>query len=164
MLSKEHDSRYIASIIYDMQKEKKFKNFIILIDDINRVNINDFSCGSNQVIFVEDTEKNRMLLNYLNNINWKRLIENNFKPSVVLSEYTFCDYTDYKDKYISTFFFLDAEKINRIKYFLNEHENKNAIIICSSSIENQIKKYIPTAKYIPLELDNYIDKEIRYYD
>lgn len=32
---REHDNKYIQSVIYDIQKEIKYKNIIILIDDIN---------------------------------------------------------------------------------------------------------------------------------
>lgn len=163
-ISKEHDDRYITSVAYDIQKEKNFKNFIILIDDINRINASDFVFGINQILIIEDTIQNREYLQYLNSINWHKVIDNYFKNDVILSEYNFCDYTNKKNQYFSTFYFIDTEKINRIKYFLRENENKTQIIFCNKNIEDELKRYLPTAKYIPIDLEQYIDKERIFYD
>lgn len=163
-ISKEHDDRYITSVAYDIQKEKKFKNFIILIDDMNRINASDFVFGINQILVIEDTIQNREYLQYLNSINWHKVIDNYFKNDVILSEYNFCDYTNKKNQYFSTFYFIDTEKINRIKYFLRENENKTQIIFCNKNIEDELKRYLPAAKYIPIDLEQYIDKERIFYD
>lgn len=163
-IAKEHDNKYLNTIIYEIQKEKKYKNIIVLINDIKRVNINNFAFGMNQVLVIEDNTTNRESLKYLHSINWAEIIRDNYKNKVFISEYSFCDYTDYKHKYVSTFYFLDAEKINRIKYFLRENKNKNVDIICSSQLENKIKKELPTARYIIVDLEEYIDKERFIYD
>lgn len=163
-ITKKHDDKYISSVIYDMQKEKQYKNFIIFTNKLNRINFQDFTFGYNQVLIIEDSDENKENLKYLNSTNWHRIIEDNFKSNVVLSEYNFCDYTNKKDKFISTFYFIDTEKINRIKYFLRENENRNAIIICSKDLEIELKKELPNVKYVILDLEQYIDKEKRYYD
>lgn len=163
-ISKEHDNRYITSVIYDIQKERKYKNIIVLVDDIRRINIADFAFGMNHVLVIEDTEQNREKLKYLNSVNWSKLIQNNFKNKVVLAEYNFCDYTDHKSKYISNFYFLDAEKINRIKFFLRENKNKNADIVCTSELKAELQKELPTANYVVVDLEEYIDKELNVYD
>ncbi len=152
------------SIIYDIQKEKKFKNIIVLVNDINRINLNDFAFGINEVLIIEDNKKNREKLKYLHSINWSKIINDNFRNRLFFSEYNFCDYTDYKNKYVSTFYYLDTEKINRIKYFLRENKNKNAHIICNSELETEIKKELPNADYIVVDLEDYIDKERNVYD
>lgn len=152
------------SIIYDIQKEKKFKNIIVLVNDINRINLNDFAFGINEVLIIEDNKKNREKLKYLHSINWSKIINDNFRNRLFFSEYNFCDYTDYKNKYVSTFYYLDTEKINRIKYFLRENKNKNAHIICNSELETEIKKGLPNADYIVVDLEDYIDKERNVYD
>ena len=160
----EHDEKYIKSIIYDIQKEIKYKNIIILVNDIKRINFNDFCFGINQVVVLQDSEENREKLKYLNSVNWYKIINEFYKNKAYLSEYNFCDYTDYKNKYISYFYFLDTEKINRIKYFLRENENKNIDIICDSSQKEELSKVFPNAHYIILSLEKYIDKERNYYD
>lgn len=159
-----HDNKYIYSIIYDIQKEQKYKNIIIFINSLSRINFQDFAFGTNQILIIEDTEESRKILNFLNSLNWQNVITTFFKNDVVLSEYSFCDYTNHKEKFISTFYFIDTEKINRIKYFLRENKNRNVIIICNKNIENYLKKEIPTAKYISIDLNQYIDKERTYYD
>ena len=47
---KKRDKRYMASVMYDMEKESEFKNFIVLTDDIQDVKMNDFAFGKNQVL------------------------------------------------------------------------------------------------------------------
>ncbi len=163
-ITSEHDSKYVMSVIYDIQKEKKYKNIIILVDDISRININDFTFGMNQVLILEDVLDNRERLKYLHSINWQRIINKYYKDKVVLAEYSFCDYTDYKNTYVSYFYFLDTEKINRIKQFLRESKNKNADIICSAELEKEIKKELPTARFIIVNLEEYLDKEWNVYD
>lgn len=163
-ISSEHDNKYIMSVIYDIQKERKYKNIIVLINDIKRINIQDFVFGNNQVLVIEDNEENRNKLKYLNSINWHEIIHKNYKDRVYLAGYNFCDYTDYKNEYISLFYFLDTEKINRIKYFLRENKNKKADIICSKELKEIIQKELPSANYITLDLEEYIDKERNIYD
>lgn len=152
------------SVIYDIQKEHKYKNIIVFVNDIKRINVQDFTFGNNQVLIIEDNETNREKLKSLNSINWLKVIQKIYKNRVYLAEYNFCDYTDYKTKYISYFYFLDTEKINRIKYFLRENKNKNADILCTAELKNQIQKELPTAHYIVVDLENYIDKERIVYD
>lgn len=163
-ISSEHDNKYLTSVIYDIQKEKKYRNIIVLVNDIRRINITDFAFGLNQVLVIEDNEVNREKLKYLNSINWTSIIQDNYKYKMFLSEYSFCDYTDYKNTYISYFYFLDTEKINRIKQFLRENKNKNADIICNAELEKEIRKELPTAKFVIVDLEEYIDKERNYYD
>lgn len=163
-IREEHDEKYIKSVIYDIQKEINYKNIIILVNDIKRININDFCFGINQVMVIQDTEENREKLKYLNSVNWHKLINKIYRNRAHLSEYSFCDYTDYKSKYISYFYFLDAEKINRIKYFLRENKNKNADIICTSELKKELIKELPEAHFITVDMEEYIDKERNYYD
>ena len=103
-ISKNHDKRYVASVIYDIQKERKYKNIIVFVDNVKMINRNDFAFGNNQVLIIEDTEENREKLKFLNNIDWHKALNNIYKNKVYLSEYNFCDYTDYKNRYISTLF------------------------------------------------------------
>ena len=108
----EQDSKYVMSVVYDIQKEKCYKNIIILIDDLSRINIIDFTFGLNQVLLVTDTEVNREKLKYLHSVNWTKILDKYYRNKVVLSEYSFCDYTDYKKTYVAYFYFLDTEKNN----------------------------------------------------
>ena len=81
-----------------------------------------------------------------------------------MSEYNFCDYTDYKNRYISTFYFLDTEKITRIKYFLRENQNKKADIICDKELENSIKKELPNCNYKVVNLNEDTDRKRFIYE
>lgn len=163
-ITKEQDSSYVMSIVYDIQKEKCYKNIIILVDEPSKISINDFSFGMNQVLIITDTIENREKLKYLHSINWAKIIDKYYKNKIVLAEYSFCDYTDYKKTYVSCFYYLDTEKVTRIKQFLRENRNKTIDIICDTQLEKKLKKELPTARYLTIDLEEYIDKERRFYD
>lgn len=163
---KEHSQSYINSVIYDIQKEQSFKNVIIFVNDIKRISRNDFTFGINQLLIIEDTEENRENLKYLHSINWYQIVKEQFKGfNICLAEYNFCEYTDYKNRYITTFYFLDTEKINRIIYFLKENKNKNADIICDFHIKEMLMKELPNnCNYCIIDLKRHIEKEHFIYD
>lgn len=164
-LTEEHNDKYLRLLIYDLQKEKTYKNIIILTNDENRIKINQFIFGMNQLLIVKDTEENREKLKYLHNVDWYNIIKAKYKRNdIYLSEYSFCEYTDYKNRYISTFYFFDTEKINRIKSFLKENKNKNADIFCNYEIKEMLVKELPNCNYFVVDLENYIDKEKFVYE
>ena len=161
-ISKNHNNRYVNSVIYDIQKENTYKNIIIFVNDLQRINIDDFAFGINRVLIVENTDKEK--LKYLHSIEWSKIINDVYGDKIYLSEYNFCDYTNYKNKYIATFYFLDTEKITRIKYFLRENNSKNIDIVCDKELEIELKKHFPKANYKIIDLDKYIIKERNIYD
>lgn len=163
-ITSKHDNKYILSVIYDIQKEHKYRNIIVLVNNLNRININDFTFGDNEVLLVEDSDINKEKLEYLHRIDWQRIINNYYNNKVFLSGYNFCDYTDYNNKYVLTFSFLDTEKINRSKYFLRENKNKNIDVICTKELEYYIRKELPNANYIIIDLEDNIVKDIKVYD
>ena len=159
----EHNNKYIESVAYDIQKEMNYKNFIILVNDINRINLDDFAFGKNKVLVIEDNENNREKLKYLHSIRWNELIDEYFKD-VHLSEYTFCEYSNNKDKYINTFYFIDTEKIIRFKYFINESSTRRAYIMCDMKLEEDLRKELPNVNYYVVNIEKYIDKEKRVFE
>ena len=165
-ISENNDKKYITSVIYDIEREMNFGNIIVFVNDINRIHMEDFATGHNSTIIIEDNEENREKLKYLNIINWYKVIKKYFKENLSLSEYDFCDYTDYKSKYISYFQVIDVEKIWRIKSFLQENENgkyKTATIICNNEIENILRRELPNAEYIVIDSEKYTDKYINVW-
>lgn len=161
---KKRDRRYMASVIYDMEKEREYKNFVVLTDDMQNLKMNDLAFGKNQVLVLEDNECNREKLKYLHSIDWARIVEDYYDNKVFFAKYHFCDYTDYEKKYVFTFYFLDAEKVYRIKSFLRENKGKNADIVCGMELEDDLKKEFPNAHFVVVDLERYVDKEQKYYE
>ena len=157
------DIKYITSVIFDIQKERNYKNIIIILENISQIDINNFTFGLNSVLLINNSEIDKEKLNHLHNINWYKVVQTYYKNSVYLADYNFCDYTDYKNKYISYFYFVDTEKINRIKYFLRENKDKEYVIICPANIKPNLQKELPSAKFIEIALEDYIEKEQRTY-
>lgn len=162
-LSKEeYDNR-----LKDREKAEKamqvdYSNFVILVPDMKLKDIYDFGFGHNSMLIVEDTEENREKLKYLHRIRWSDIIQDYYNGRVYLSGYNFCDYTDYKNKFVSTFYFYDQEKVNRISTFLYVNENRQVDIICPAELEAELRKEIPEANYCIVNIENYIRKHIRY--
>lgn len=160
-----HNDKYLRLILYDIQKEKKYKNIIILTNDINRIKTSDFTFGMNQVLIINDTGENREKLKYIHSIDWYKIIKELFykRCNIYLADYNFCEYTDYKNKYINTFYFFDTEKVNRIKYFLKENKDKNADIVCNRQLKEMLIKEFPNCNYNIIDLEQYIEREPFYY-
>lgn len=159
---KEYDNKYIESVAFDIQKEMRYRNIIILVNDTNRIDLNYFAFGNNQILVVEDNEANREKLKYLHSVRWKELVDKCYK-GVYLSKYNFCEYSNNKDIFINTFYFIDTEKIAKFKYFMNESPFKRSDIICNSELEMILRKELPNANYCIVDLEKYIDREQRYY-
>ena len=162
-ISKEHTTKYINSVIYDLQKETQHKNILVLVDDIKRIELRNFVFGFNSLIVCEDKDEDLEKLKYIQQINWPKLVESLYK-NVHISEYNFCDYTNNKDKYITTFYLIDTEKINRINVFLTANKDKQVDIICEENIIRNLGQELPLANYKIINLSDYIDKDIRIYD
>lgn len=164
-INKEQDKKYIESVFFDIQKEQKYKNIIIFSEDISKINLKKFSYGLNEVLVLEPNLKNLEKLQYINKMDWSKVIKNKFGNIVFLSEYNFCEYTNKKDKYVLCFYFIDTEKINLIKYFIRENENIKATILCSEEIVEELKKELPSVEYLTIELEPYIVKgEFNIYE
>ena len=126
-ITEKHDKKYIASVLDEIQKECKYGNFIFLVDDVNRVNKNDFACGHYNALLIENNDENLEKLKHINSIRWSDIINDYYKADVVLSEYYFCDYTNHKDKFIVTLnYFWNIEKI--LQYYSDENEKKRNIL------------------------------------
>lgn len=162
-ISKEHTTKYINSVVYDLQKETRNKNILVLVDDIRRIELRNFVFGFNSLIISEDKDEDLQKLKYIQQINWPKIVQKLYKD-VHISEYNFCDYTNNKDKYITTFYLIDTEKINRINVFLTANKNKQADIICDESIIRSLGQELPLANYKLVDLSDFIDKDIRNYD
>ena len=157
------DIKYVTSVIFDIQKERDYRNIIIIYDNIEKLNINNFTFGLNSVLLVNNNEIDKEKLKYVHSIDWHTVIQKYYENSVFLSEYNFCDYTDYQNKYVSYFYFVDTEKINRIRCFLRENSIKKVDIICPTDIKPYLQKELPNANYIDINLEDYIEKEKRIY-
>ena len=131
----------------------KYSNFIILVNDIKRIDFNDFVFRKNKILVIEDNDANREKLKYLHSIRWNEL----------MAEYYFCEYSNNKNTYINTFCFIDTEKIIGFKYFMKENSTNIVHIICTAELEKELRKALPNANYCVLKVEKYIDKERKCY-
>ena len=114
-------------------------------------------------MILEDNEKNLEQLKYLHSIDWQKAVDTIYRNKVFISEYNNCDYTNKKQLFVNCFYFLDAEKINRIKNFLSNN-NKSVDIVCNKIVYEYLSFIFTDLKYRIIDLEKFIDKEITYYD
>ena len=163
-LDKKQNKKYIDSVFYDIQKEKEYKNIIIFVEDISKIDLNQFCFGLKEVLIIESSLNNLDKLGYISKVNWSQIIQSLYQDKVFISEYNFCDYTDRKRKFVSCFYFIDTEKINLLKYFLKENKDKKVDIICSRECLVLLEKEMPNQNYYPIEFDSFIKGEFNIYE
>ena len=163
-ISKKHTNKYIQSIIYDIRKERKFKNIIVFCENIDMININDFVFGLDKLYIIPFTETNMELLENIHKIDYKMMFSKMYKENVFLSEYDYCDYYTKNEKYIFTLLFIDTEKLSAIKYFLLENKDKNVDILYSKNMSLIVTGKVKGINYIPVDYTKYIKGEFKIYD
>ena len=66
--------------------------------------------------------------------------------------------------YVSCFYFVDTEKINRISTFMQINTNKKVDIICPKSIVKYLGSELATCNFHLIDIDKFIEKEINFYE
>lgn len=163
-ISKKHTYKYIQSIIYDIRKERKFKNVIVFTEDIDVIDINQFVFGLDEILIIPPTEDNLYILENINKINYQSIFANTYKNKVYLSEYDFCNYYTEHESFISVLPFIDSEKLCGLKYFLLENKYKTVDILYSKNIPLTAIGKIKGANYKTINFNKYIKKEFNIYD
>lgn len=163
-ITKEHDNRYVQSVIYDIRKEHKYKNVIVFVEDLNKIDINNFIFGIDKLYIIPNTENNIHLLQKIHRIDYQELFSNVYKDNVYLSEYDFCDYYTKAGLFIFPLPFIDTEKLSTIKYFLLENKNKKVDILYSKNISLLATGKLKGANYKPIDFDKYVKGDFNIYD
>lgn len=163
-ITKEHDNRYVQSVIYDIRKEHKYKNVIVFVEDLNKIDINNFIFGIDKLYIIPNTENNIHLLEKIHRIDYQELFSNVYKDNVYLSEYDFCDYYTKAGLFIFPLPFIDTEKLSTIKYFLLENKNKKVDILYSKNISLLATGKLKGANYKPIDFDKYVKGDFNIYD
>lgn len=71
----------------------------------------------------------------------------------------FCEYTNYKEKYISPFYFFDAEAMWRLKIFMRESPGKKFwTAICDKRTKELLENTFRNAWFVVINLEEHIDK------
>ena len=163
-ITKEHDKRYVQSVVYDIRKEHKYKNVIVFVEDLNKIDINNFIFGIDKLYIIPNTENNIHLLEKTHRIDYQELFSNVYKDNVYLSEYEFCDYYTKSGLFIFPLPFIDTEKLSTIKYFLLENKNKKVDILYSKNISLLATGKLKGANYKPIDFDKYVKGDFNIYD
>lgn len=163
-ITKNHNDKYIQSVIYDIQKERKFKNVIVFVEDLKKINIKNFVFGLNELYIIPYNEDNMRLLENVDKIDYTNLFSDLYKEPVYLSEHNFCDYYTKTEKYIYPLPFIDSEKLSTIKYFILENQNKEVDVIYSKNISLLTIGQLHGVNYKPIDFEKYVKKNFNIYD
>lgn len=163
-ISKKHTDKYVQSVIYDIRKEHKYKNVVIFVEDLNKIDINDFIFGLDKLYIIPNTENNISLFEKIHRIDYQGMLSNMYKDNVYLSEYAFCDYYTKTGFFIFPLPFIDTEKISTIKYFIEENKSKKVDILYSKNIPIPAIGKLSGANYKPIEFYKYVKGDFNIYD
>lgn len=163
-ISSRHTQRYIQSLIYDIRKERIHKEFIVFVEDIGKINMNDFVFGKDKIYIIPQTEENIHIIENINKINYPELFKKVYKDKVYLSGHTFCEYYINQEHFVYTLPLIDTEQLSTIKYFLLENKNKQVDILYSKNIPLLKIGKIEGANYIPVDYGKYIKEEFNCYE
>lgn len=163
-ITKKHDDRYVKSVIYDIRKETKLKNVIVFVEDLKKIDINNFVFGLDKLYIIPTTENNIHLLERIHRIDYQKLFFKLYKENVYLSEYAFCDYYTKSRLYIFPLIFIDTEKLSIIKFFLMENKDEKVDILYSKNISLLAIGKLKGANYKPIDFEKYVQGEFNIYD
>ena len=163
-ITKKHDDRYVKSVIYDIRKETKLKNVIVFVEDLKKIDINNFVFGLDKLYIIPTTENNIHLLERIHRIDYQKLFFKIYKENVYLSEYAFCDYYTKSRLYIFPLIFIDTEKLSIIKFFLMENKDEKVDILYSKNISLLAIGKLKGANYKPIDFEKYVQGEFNIYD
>lgn len=165
-ISKKSSKRFCNSIIYDFQKEQKYKQAILFIEDINMINIKDYAFGSNQFIIFSCSFENWIyLFSEQFKIDYRKILDELGYHNSFISKWYFCDYETQNKQFITFLPFIDCEKIYKLMIFCRENKKyiENLHIVCSKNVANILNKYFPILKISIIDFEKYIKDFNVYY-
>lgn len=160
-ISKKNTKHFCNSIIYDFQKEHKYKQAVLLIEDIELIKLDDFVFGSNQFLVIPlQYEKWIYLFNNQFKIDYRTILLEFKYDNYFLSKWYFCDCETCNNKFITFLPFIDFEKIYKIVIFCRENKKyiNNLHIFCSEDFAVILKKLLPFLDICIVEFEKYIKK------
>lgn len=163
-ISSKHTQGYIRTLIYDIRKERIHKEFIVFVEDIGKINMNDFVFGKDKIYIIPKIEENIHIIENINKINNPELFKRMYKDKVYLSGHTFCEYYINQNHFVYTLPLIDTEQLSTIKYFLLENKNKQVDILYSKNIPLLKIGKIEGVNYIPVDYGKYIKEEFNCYE
>ena len=165
-ISKKSSKRFCNSIIYDFQKEQKYKQAILFIEDINMINIKDYAFGSNQfIIFSCPFENLIYLFSEQFKIDYRKILNKFGYTNSFISKWYFCDYETQNKQFITFLPFIDCEKIYKLMTFCRENKKyiENLHIVCSKNVADILSKYMPIFKKYIIDFKKHIKDFNVYY-
>lgn len=163
-ISKNHTKIYIRNLIYDVKKEKIYNNFIIFVEDIEKIDIQSFAFGKKKLYIVPMSEKNIKIIENIDKIDYQKIFKDKYKEKVYLSGHSFCEYYINESHFVYTMPLINPEKIVNIKYFTLENKHVKVDVLYSKNISPILLKNLNGVKLIPIDYSKYIQEEFKIYE
>ena len=163
-ISEKHTPIYIRHLLYDIKKEKLYNNFIVFVEDIDKIDIQSFVFGRNRLYIVSNNSESIKLIENIDKIDYQKVFTNTYKEKVYLSGHNFCDYYINESHFVYTMPLINPEKIINIKYFTLENKHIKVDVLYSKNISPILLKNLNGVKLIPIDYSKYIQEEFRTYE
>lgn len=165
-IDKTRDWMYERQIIGDIRKTAYYNDFIIFLDNLDRVNKRNyyFTFGKNNIYLITDKKENFENIQRILNIDFYEILSNVYKSELLLSDFIEADYMLNKYKYIVIMPFINTERLHRIKLFLRNNKNSNKEIDIITLKENKDKiNEILKRKCNILDIDKFMEERMKKF-
>lgn len=164
-IDKTRDFMYERQIIGDIKKTAYYKDIVIFLDSLNRLNKKNyyFMLGKDNIYIINDNKHSLEYIDKLINIDFYEILSNLYKKELLLSSWLEADYMIDNGKFIIIMPFINVEKLHRINIIFRNDKNHNKEIDLITLSENTDKiKEILKRKCNILEIEKLMEERMKY--
>ena len=160
-IAEKNNYKYITSVFDDIAKEREYKKVLVLVNDINRLDLQEFVFGLDSVIICKDTDDEIKKLEKYYEIDWFEILEKRYNTNAYLSGNDLCDFNIDATHFANVFYMLDTERAYRTELYLMNKNADSIEVLCNRELLDVLKLLLPNANITPVDMI-YI-KERRWY-
>ena len=133
-LGDEKENRYVHQLFYDINKVLDYDNIILLTTNLEKL-IKEWeylNFKKEHTYLILDTKENIELIKQIADVDYYELIKYIYDDDsqILYSDWKVADYYLGKNQYVLVMPFIDAEKVNELKWYYEENlETKKEISI-----------------------------------
>lgn len=144
------------------KREGEYKKILILINDISRLDLEEFVFGMYSVLICEDSDDEIKKIEKMYEIDWFEIIRRRHNKNAYFSGNELCDFNIDANSYANVFYMLDTENVNRTKLYLMNKSNDSIEVLCNGELFATLKTLLPNANIIPVEMIEYEERKVFY--
>lgn len=161
-ISKDRDFKYMKTVMNDIEKNIKYKNIMIFLEDFDRINKSNryFIFGMDRCLLINPNNDNLDKMRFFQRIDIYEILKRIYDTNeILLSNWKKADYMLENKQYIIFMPFLDTEKLHKINIFYrnNKEVYRKIDILTLKENTNKINEILTKRTNI-IEIDNCLEE------